>query len=200
MANALALAHRPFDVVVYHDGVHREDDSTLEQLAQYDHVVVPDCTRLTAQQATSLLGFLERGGRVTVVGELGVPTAPQRAEELLGHPGTEVTGSLGAPSVAHLPDQLRVTGLARGALNIHRPAGGLAALHLVNYDYDTSREETRTAAEVRVEIALPFPVRQATVHRPGAPSAEVAVTDAGEGRVRLALPPVGVYAVVELVG
>ena len=200
VANALALAHRPFDVVVYHDGVHREDDSTLEQLAQYDHVVVPDCTRLTAQQATSLLGFLERGGRVTVVGELGVPTAHQRAEELLGHPGTEVTGSLGAPTVADRPDQLRVTGLPRGALNIHRPADGLAALHLVNYDYDTSREETRTAAEVRVEIALPFPVRQATVHRPGAPSAAVAVTDAGEGRVRLALPPVGVYAVVELVG
>jgi hypothetical protein len=91
-----------------------------------------------------------------------------------------------------------VRGLARGAVNIHHPADGLAALHLVNYDYDTSAEQTRTAPEVTVEIALPFPVRRAQVHRPGQAPVEVAATVVEETHLRLSLPPIGVYAVVEL--
>jgi hypothetical protein len=83
-------------------------------------------------------------------------------------------------------------------VNVQAPADELAAVHIINYDYDVDGEHTRTADNVQLTVALPFAPASARVHVPGSEPVDVAVTTNGEGIASLTIPRIGVYAIVEL--
>src|SRR4051794_18919178 len=62
VADTLAAAAVPFDVVIHRDGVTAEDRATAEALARYSTVVLPDVHALTDGQAAALAGYLDGGG------------------------------------------------------------------------------------------------------------------------------------------
>lgn len=198
-ANAIALSLRPFDVAVFHDGVHRRDDVTAAELSRYERVVLPGCSSLTAVQIAAIEDYLADGGQVTVFGALGGPEGGgPNVHALAAHANTVVVDSCDAEALLPGPAQVTMTGFARGAVNVQAPRQDLAAVHIINYDYDTDTEATRVAEDVTLSVRLPFDVSTARVHRPGAESQDVAVETADDGWSRIVVPRIGVYAIIEL--
>lgn len=197
-AEALVQALRPFDVVMYHDGDLRADDASAEQLAPYQEVVLPGCSALTGQQVDAVLDYLESGGRVLVVGELGTTAGDRDVRRILEHAGTVVVDGPALPeSCFQRPPQLQSASKSPLGLNIQRTAAGTAALHVVNYDYDAAAERTVPLADMELGVRLPGPVSRARVSAPGEPDLELEV-DSDEAYSRFTLPGLRNYAVVEL--
>ncbi|MFP7834544.1 hypothetical protein [Marisediminicola sp. LYQ134] len=199
--NSLGLARHPLDVVMFHDGVHRDDDATAGALARYSRIVLPGCGSLTSRQVAAIVGYLDGGGSVTLFGELGgqgefggqsgVDVTPIRE-----HARTTVADSTSADALVPEGSQVVATGLVRGAVSIQCSGGAAGALHVVNYDYDEGVERTVVADLVSVDIDVPFEVRGATVHHPGRASEVVPVRTIA-GRVRVEISQLGPYAIVE---
>jgi len=190
VADALAERKQPFDVVVFHDGVWRDDDADAAALARYRRLILPWCDRLTARQVEAVLGYLDGGGSVTVVGSVGGPGA----EAISAHPRT-VTGE--HPDTADETPQVRLEGAPAAGVNIQRAAGDRPALHLVNYDHDVAADALVTASDVTVTLRLDRPVRTARVHAPGTEPYDVAVTSGPDGH-RFTLHHLASYAIAEL--
>jgi hypothetical protein len=195
-AHAIAMSARPFDVAIFHDGVHRADDASVETLARYARVVLPGCSLLTDLQITALEGYLAGGGKVTVIDELG-GSGSAGVDGILGHKNTIVVDAYDTDSLD--PDEAQVTlaGFARGAVNIQATAGESAAVHIINYDYDVEGEHTRVANDVGLTVVLPFEPTVATIHAPGFDPVEAQVSRGDDGRVRVRIPRIGVYVIVE---
>jgi hypothetical protein len=198
VASAIALSPRPFDVAVFHDGVHREDDATAAALRRYQRVVLPGCSSLTAVQIAAIEGYLGGGGQVTVFGALGGPDGGSDAQTIVDHNNTIVVEACDADALVPGPAQVTLTGVARGAVNVQAPREDLATVHIVNYDYDTDEGGTRVAENVTLTVRLPFGVTTARLHRPGIEATDVHVASADDGFVRIVVPSIGVYAIVEL--
>ena len=197
VGDALVEASQPFDVVVFHDGRWRDDDASAKALERYRHVVLPDCSALTAQQVEAVLGYLAGGGTVTVAGSLGCPAGAD-VEAIIQHPGTNRTSVRDVDLPEGRTPQVVVDGPLDAAANLHVLEGGGTALHLVNYDYDTSLDRTVVAENVAVRVRAPGPVSAARVHAPGADSYDVPVAE-DDGSYVLRLRALGCYAIVELV-
>ncbi|WP_210507655.1 hypothetical protein [Naasia sp. SYSU D00057] len=194
--SALSLARHPLDVVMFHDGVHREDDADAGALARYSRLVLPGCSSLTARQVEAVLGYLDGGGSVTVLGEPGGQDGVD-ASPILRHAGTLVAESAEARDLVPDDPQLVTEGLLRGAVNLQRSSTALGALHIVNYDYDEAAERTVPALRVGVALRVPFVVHRVRVHRPGADPEEVPARTEGD-RVHFVIPEIGPYVIVEL--
>lgn len=194
VTRALAGESVPFDVVLFPDGVTAPDRVGVATLEGYATVVLPDCVALTPGQAAALATYLDGGGRVVVVGRFGENLPADVREDLLGRPGT--TRSALAEVRATLPggSQAQITGEI--GLNVFRLAGGGAAVHLVNYDYDAAVDRVRPVADAELTVRLPFDA--ATVSLVDAGGGDVADpefrVEAGQHVVRL--PPLGVYGIV----
>jgi hypothetical protein len=197
-ASAIAQSLRPFDVAIFHDGVHRADDASAATLGRYERVILPGCSSLTSLQISAIEQYLDGGGHVTVVGELGGPDGGPTVERIRAHDNTIVVDSWSADELVPGTPQVRLDGFARGAVNIQAPNDEVAAVHIVNYDYDVANEHTRVAENVTLTVALPFAASAARVHAPGEESVDVEVTTGDSGEARLTVPRIGVYAIVEL--
>jgi hypothetical protein len=84
--DGLVEQHQPFDVVMFPEGVLREDVLTVGDLDQYRTLILPETTSLTSAQAAVVKGFLDRGGRVLATGEVGRNLGDAERATLLGHP------------------------------------------------------------------------------------------------------------------
>ena len=195
VVSSLGLARYPLDVVMFHDGVHREDDTSVESLLKYQRIVLPGCGSLTAGQVDALLAYLDHGGAVTILGELGSQDGID-VSAIREHPRTITTSYADPRELVPGEPQLVLDGLVRGAANIQRGSSGYGALHVVNYDYDLAREATVPASAIRVQLRPPFEVGSARVHRPGLVE-EVVPVETRDGAIHLELPEVGPYAIVE---
>jgi hypothetical protein len=197
-AHAIALSLRPFDVAIFHDGVHRADDATAQALARYERVVLPGCTSLTTVQIAAVTEYLDGGGQVTVVGGLGGPEGGSGAEPILSHRGTRLVDSWDADALVPGTPQIGLHGFLRGAVNVQAPAEGLATVHIVNYDYDVDEGHTRICEDVVLTARLPFTPATARIFAPGANSTETEVVTNEDGSTRIVVSRIGVYAIVEL--
>jgi hypothetical protein len=193
---ALGLARYPLDVLMFHDGVNRADDVDPAALHRYQRIVLPGCSSLTRRQVEALADYLGQGGTVTVLGELGGQDGVEVAA-IAQHPRTTTAAEAEAQQLVPDPPQVVLDGLVRGAANLQALPQGGAALHVVNYDYDEETDSTVTATDVSVSLRLPLPVESAVLHRPGLPEERLPVTP-GDGMVRVELPAVGVYGILEL--
>ncbi|HEY2673997.1 MAG TPA: hypothetical protein VGJ07_26985 [Rugosimonospora sp.] len=189
VADALAADRRPFDAVVFHDGVLREDDADQVGLSRYREVILPYCERLTERQVRALVSYLDAGGRVTVVGPIGGPGA----DAILAHAGTDRQERFSLTGTA----QVRVEGAPACAVNIQRTATGRPALHIVNYDYEPDRDALTVARPVALTVRLDQPVTRARIHAPGTDAYDVAVASGAEG-YQLTLRELDTYAIAEL--
>jgi hypothetical protein len=187
---ALSAATQPYDVVFFPEGDLRADTLEVEDLAGYARVVLPDCIFLTEAQARVLRGYLDGGGRLVVLGELGMNLSEARRHEILEHPGTSRRDELGTEN-----GQVSVEGAGDIAVNIHR-AGDGAALHFIRYDYDEATDRVPRLDEATIEVRLPTAFAQATAFSPcGELKAELAVDGM---RHRLTLRNVPPYGIVLL--
>jgi hypothetical protein len=192
----LAQAGIPIDAIVFHDGVLREDTASVEQLERYARVILPDCTALSAQQVAAVLDYLDRGGRVTVVGAVG-PTV-DGVSRILAHQSTLVV-SRAADRHAIVPEraQVTLTGNPSVGVNLVRTESGVA-VHLVNYEYDEAQDRTPILRQIELELSVPGGFTDDAIIRvPGEPATTTKVV-AVDGGVRLTLAQLGTYAVVEL--
>ena len=71
---AMSSRNAQYDAVMLPDGELREDDLTLERIAGYPLVIVPDNYRITENQSRVLLAYAKQGGRMIVLGRLAEGT------------------------------------------------------------------------------------------------------------------------------
>ncbi|HSL47049.1 MAG TPA: hypothetical protein VK897_26665 [Anaerolineales bacterium] len=194
---ALSDAVQPYDVLFFPDGDLRPDTLELETLRQYRTLILPDCRYLTNTQAQLLREYLENGGRLLVMGELGANLASDERGSILNHQGTHPVEVGAAFELSWLPfgKQLNLSTPADIAVNLQRVDGGLA-VHIMRYDYDSMQDQVPTLDDLQLDLRLPGNFRQAEVFSPGEPpQAEVEVS--GDLH-RLALKNLPLYSIILL--
>lgn len=197
VCDALAAARVPFDAVVFHDGVLREDDASATSLRRFRTVVLPDCTELTPRQWDAVRDYLATGGRVVVVGALGCADRGRDASEILVRPDVAQASPSEVPALV-ADRRLAIECDGDLAVNLLRNAGGNAVLHIVNYDYDPERDAAVSHQDVELTLDLPGRISGARLLRPGHP--DVVLDAAGSRPARITLPSIDIYAVVEFLG
>lgn len=199
ISEALCDVRQPYDVLFFPDGELRADTLTLDDLRRYRTVVLPDCRFLTATQADVLSAYLESGGRLVALGEVGSSLPEPVRTTIITHPAlTRLTGSelfdaeqlVGGPQVRF--DAAENLNLA---VNIQRVADG-AAIHLIRYDVDEERDGVDSLDRLSLELRLPARFETCRVlASAGAPTGNLTV----RGNVhRIDLRDVPLYTVIHL--
>jgi hypothetical protein len=158
VCDGLVEQAQPFDVIMFPEGVLRADELTIEDLAQYRTLVLPECSYLTTAQAALVRAFLDRGGHVLATGELGINLDPAERTVLFGHPLLVRTTTVRAENLAGGP-QVSVEDAPDMAINIHRIGDKRAAIHVIRYDYDERRDEVPVLPRMRLDVRLSRPFR-----------------------------------------
>jgi hypothetical protein len=197
VSRMLCAAAQPYDVLLFPEGELRPDTLDEDDLAIYRTIIAPAVDVLTERQARLLETFVEGGGRLVVLGELGANLG-ERTKALLEHervrraPPFEFSLELLAEG-----SQVRVVeGRTDAAVNIQRVSDG-AALHLIRYDYDEVADRVPPLDRLVLDVRLPFETAAVQPYSPGGDL--IAGADAGpDGHVRLVLRNVPLYAIVSL--
>ena len=194
---ALSDAVQPYDVLFFPDGDLRPDSLQPENLSQYRTIILPDCRYLTKSQAELLLKFLEREGRLLVMGDLGANLPAAEREVILNHPGTRRVEIGAAFDLNWLPfgQQLQLSVPADIAVNLQRVEAGLA-VHILRYDYDAQRDQVSALEEMHLDLRLPDMFSNLDVFSPGEPP-QVELESSGDSP-RLTLKNLPLYSIVLL--
>ena len=197
-AEGLVEQHQPFDVIVLPEGVLREDWIVAEDLYRYRTVVLPEGTFLTPAQVAALRGYLEHGGRVLATGEPGRNLDPAERASLLGHPHLVRTTDLRAADLAGGPQVVVDPGVDM-AINIARVEDKEAAIHLIRYDYDESRDEVPVLDRMALDVRVSRPFRSVKALSPlGEVGARLTFSRERREMHRIELENVPLYTVVLL--
>jgi hypothetical protein len=169
VSDRLLSTHQPYDVVFLPDGTLRPDTLRPEALRQYTTLVLPDCVFLTPHQAGCLRTYLDAGGQLLVIGELGLNLPDDARQGLLTHAGTRRLASALELDPALWPAGPQVIAAADDdlALHLQRLADGSAALHLIRYAYDEAADRVPDLPALDLALRLPQAFRRAEVHAPG---------------------------------
>jgi hypothetical protein len=193
---ALSDAAQPYDVVFFPDGELRPDTIAAGDLRQYRTVILPDCRFLTGQQAQALRGYLDAGGRVLALGELGANLPDDAQRGLAEHAGTTRLPAEHGFGLADLgAAQATIEGAENVAIHIQRVGSG-AALHIIRYDYDEAADRVPALASLTVTVRLPERFTRAAAH---SPNGELQASLVAEGDTyRVELRDVPLYTIVSL--
>ena len=163
----LANGAQPYDVIFFPEGELRPDTMHAEQLRQYRRLILPDCRYLTPYQADRLREYLDDGGRLVVIGELGLNLATEQVDELLGYGNVTRIEGLHDLQLNKLPDgpQVHFPKLQDLALHIHRSSAG-AAIHVIRYDYDPTLDAVPTLPALQFKVRLPQKFTNMAVYSP----------------------------------
>ena len=195
----LVETKQPFDVVMFPEGVLRADSIAPGALDRYRTLVLPYCSYLTDVQAAVVKAFMDRGGRVLVLGELGLNLPDDVRRVLLGHPRMLRPTDLQASDLAGGP-QVRMSGAPDLAINVQRVKLG-AAVHLIRYDYDEAADEVPVLPHLQFDLRLGKPFRMAKAFSPtGTLQATLSFSREVRELHRLDLEDVPLYSVVLLQG
>ncbi|NED95870.1 hypothetical protein G1H11_11160 [Phytoactinopolyspora alkaliphila] len=195
VTTVLADAAVPYDVVMFPDGSYAPDRVDARTLGRYSTLVLPNCTWMTAGQMSAVRGYLESGGRVVVVGEFATDVPTPGRDAILAHPNT--TRATARDVAGLLPVGRQVEIAADVAVNIHRLADDVAAVHIVNYDYASELDQVVPKFDVDLIIRLPKQATHATLVRPGSANVELTCVPK-QGGVLLHIDEIGLYGVVVL--
>lgn len=199
LCDRLVAAKQPFDVVMFPEGELRADSITAGALDQYRTLILPHCRHLTRVQAGVVKAFMDRGGRVLALGELGLNLPEDVRRSLLAHPLMLRSTDLQASDLAGGP-QVRIEGAPDLAINVQRVKLG-AAVHIIRYDYDEAGDEVPTLPHLQLDMRLGKPFRMAKAFSPtGTLRANVSVSREAREMHRLDLLDVPLYGVVLLQG
>jgi hypothetical protein len=169
VSDRLVAAGQPYDVIFLPDGTLRPDTLPPAALSQYRTLILPDCVFLTDQQAACLQAFLNGGGQVLALGDLGANLDEAARQALLGHAGTRRLEAAAGVEPAQWPDGPQVTLAGRDDLAVHvqRLDDGSAAVHLIRYAYDADHDRVPDLARLDLAVRLPEAFSRVEVHAPG---------------------------------
>jgi hypothetical protein len=224
-ARALEQGHIPYDALVLGHADLGGDRATLAALRSHALVIAPSVGNLSESQISLLERYLRDGGKLGVLGRVGVrdernrPRAADVAARLraagdvrtlLGGasfpPTRQVDGAQTKTKAARFLEEISAAlpdpGIA-GPLpptlwvKTWRHAGGRFSAHFVNYAIDRSTREAQPTAPVVIRLLLPPYVKAGTARwlEPGKPARSVAVVSRG-GSHELELPSIRVYGVL----
>jgi len=226
-ARALEESHVPYDVVVLRHPELAPRARPDPDLARYRVVIAPSLESLSDADLARLGRYVHGGGRLAVLGKLGVQDERNRpragdalaalraqghASVLLGgasFPATRVSPNTAARALgarlsgelAQLLPEPRVAGdlPATTWVKLWRHAGGFASAHFVSYALDFASGTARPAGPATVRLRLPADLRpeRALWLAPGEPDRELAVRAKG-GAAEVTLPGLRVYGVLVL--
>ncbi len=194
----LGNAAQPYDVVFFPDGDLRPDALTPDDLARYQTLILPDCHVLTPHQARLLEAYLDNGGHLLILGDLGLNLDEPARRAILSHDRAVSHRVEGGPLQSArllVTPQVLVDAHPDLVINVQRVEAG-AAIHILRYDYDTSQDCVPILPALTVDIRLAARFDTVAVYSPDqAPEASLTVTD---DRHRVALHDVPLYSVVLL--
>ncbi|MFL5796814.1 MAG: hypothetical protein ACJ77A_02630 [Actinomycetota bacterium] len=199
VSRILSAAAQPYDVVFFPDGDLRADSLEVGDLARYRTLVVPGCDVLTPKQAELLEAFVDGGGSLVVLGELG-SNLGGRTEGLTARRGVVVAEAFGFELglLAEGPQVRVLEGRTDMALTLQRVERG-CALHFIRYDYDEVADRVPRLDRLALEVRLPFEVGAVTAFSPHDDLVAAAEPEVvAEGAVRLTLRGVPLYGVLLL--
>lgn len=199
VSEELADAGEPYDVIVFPDGLLHPDDVQVESLERYRTIVLPGCSYLTSQQAAAVLAYLDRGGSVVVLGDLGTNLDADEREKLVGHDGVRRVEDTSVATILGGHRQVDVEPASDVSVTLQRLDDGAAAVHIVNYAYSLDHDRIEPIKDLRLTVSVPGRPTTATLHAPGRPPADIPVETDG-GRHRLAIDELGIYGVVVFAG
>jgi hypothetical protein len=192
---------QPFDVVVLPEGELREDAITIETLAQYRTLILPECRSLTARQAEIVEAFLGRGGHVLATGPLGLDLPDEVRTGLLGHPLMFRTTDIRPEDLAGGPQVWFDETAPDLAINVQKVGSKQAAIHIIRYDYDEERDEVPVLDRLNLEVRLGRPFRMPKAFSPtGNVKARLTYSRERREMHRLELEHVPLYTVILLQG
>jgi hypothetical protein len=199
VTRSLSGAAVPFDVVLFPDGVtaaDRVDDTTIRR---YASLILPSCAHLTAAQAAALERYLDTGGHVVVIGELGTNLPAGDRQRLLEHPSVSSADLSDLAAMLPRGRQLTLDGTTGDSIaaNIHRLTEGSAAVHLVNYAYEPGVDAIETYKDVELAVQLPLRQPRATLVAPGREPIEVEVRTTGAVHT-VVVDEMGAYTILVL--
>ncbi len=185
---------QPFDVLFFPEGELRADLPPIENLYQYQTLILPDCRFLTLEQAQLLLAYLEHGGHLLVLGDLGANLPANEHQALMRHPNTTQVDNFQLNQLSGGP-QVQLEPPADLGLHIQKLDGG-AAIHLLQYGYDEGQDAVCDLPELALTLRLPEHFQTVEVFSPrGQPQ----VTQSYEnGLHHLQLHNVPLYTIVLL--
>ena len=200
VCDRLVEAKQPFDVIMLPEGTLRRDSITADSLGQYRTLILPECSFLTPAQVSAVMGFLNRGGRVVTVGDIGINLDDGTRRDLLAHPLMVRATDVRAEDLAGGP-QIICDGAPDLAINIHKIGDKEAAIHLIRYDYDEDQDAVPVLPRLALNVRLSRPFRMAKAFSPAA-EVEVQIGISRDIREmhRIELKNVPLYCVVLLQG
>jgi hypothetical protein len=198
VCETLSDAAQPYDVIFFPDGNLRPDTLNLETLSQYRTLILPDCRYLTKAQAQLLRDYLEQGGSLLVIGELGTNLPIDEQDAILRHWGTRGITDRAGFNLSWLPiePQLRLFTPADLAINIQRVDVGVA-IHIIRYDYDVEKDQAPNLEELNLELRLPGNFGSMEVFAPDE-SPEAECETIAENSYHLRLKNIPLYSIVLL--
>jgi hypothetical protein len=175
VCEALSDAAQPYDVLFFPDGNLRPDTSapgtlTPGTLSQYRTIILPDCRSLTSAQSRLLLDYMEKDGHLLIIGELGTNLPPAERKLILQHRGAKRTEDVAGfdPEWLAFGPQVRLSTSADLAIHLQQVESGIA-IHILQYDYDSQRDEVPLLDRLDLEIRLPENYRHLQIFSPGEP-------------------------------
>ncbi len=191
----LSDAAQPYDVLFFPEGRLREDTIAVDDLEQYRTVVLPDVHHLTDRQADALAGFLDRGGTVLALGEIGTNLPDATRERLTRHANARRVDSATKIPADEAARQVTLETDCDVAINLMRVDSGVA-IHLIRYDYCEEEDRVPPLDELSLTIRLPEAFERITCHDP---AGQMTGSLEGDGELhRLTLRNVPLYGIVHL--
>ncbi|CAA9534095.1 MAG: hypothetical protein AVDCRST_MAG73-1215, partial [uncultured Thermomicrobiales bacterium] len=201
VCESLADGAQPFDVVFFPDGDLRPDTLDAADLRQYRTIVLPECRFLTPAQAGALSAFLDDGGNLVVLGELGANLPARMTDAILRHRNTTPADPASGVDLTQIPGgpQVHLERPTDVGINIQRVDRG-AAVHVIRYDHDDGRDRVPILPELTLELRLPQRFTALSVHSPGDPPQASLSADGATHRVELRRVPLYCVVLLEAAG
>ena len=154
------------------DGDLRADDFTAEKINDYPMIVLPDCWKLTQNQACIVLDYARKGGRVLIYGRLDesghFAKAMRGLENVLfvcdGEPQrADIQSFLSVFDAMY--DPISVLACGNPNLGLQRCDGeGRTVVHILNYAYNTEKDVVLPERDVEIMLR-DVPGRRVNVFR-----------------------------------
>ncbi len=157
---ALSGRNVQYDVVMMPDGEFREDDFSLERIAHYKAVVVPDCFVITKEQQDILLAYAKSGGKLLVAGRLAEDSD---LKAKLGEYDSVVFTPIEGSKDEYMPgfikafdrvyDPIAPVECSAENVGIQRyDKDGRIFVHILNYRYDESEDRVMPIPELEIRV------------------------------------------------
>lgn len=150
-----------YDVKFLADDDLRPDDFSLEEIASYEMVIVPDCPVLTENQSEVLCSFADQGGLLVLFGDIAASLASKMKDDLqsvlsIKNEEADKTGSMARFAdlffKAYDPKRQITVDQEDIGIQTHQLEKGGLAIHLLNYRYRKSEDQVEPI--LRAELTI----------------------------------------------